>query len=779
MSTNVPSDGLVTMDVVLRRRRLLTESRHSLIWSAVNVFFASIVAIDLNYFMAEIELNSQQMKAFGVKDNEFGFKQCKPTVEPPVDPIVRSPNPIFEMSAASDLDKHLSLNSTQLSEGLNWTQLDSSLDTTSHSWQFHAGQSPDKSLNASNGSSGGFVRLRRSTNKANTNESFVTNERELGLYLKDFEQRELRLEELTGRPRTSIICMVAAILGAVIFGMIADRCGRRNTLLVSLYLFVSAAVSLHFVTDFLQFSILYSLQAFFAAGMQITAFVLLLELFATPYQLRASLYWTCFSMTAVLLVPLLMWSIRNWRYVQLAISVPCIAFFTYIWLLPQSPLWLVVEGRLHTAENLIERLAQHNGKHVSPSFRLHLQNLLSCVKSSSVCQSLRHRILPKFSSPGLRWHMFVHFYLFFVVALTAQVTEPQTIRLNENRYAHHFYHALMDLGAVMLLYHFAVRIGPRFIQAFVFIISGLMLMTSITLQEILPKTYDTNGETNHFPQDFDFRLLLLPSSLILMARTLAICLPALTWFHAAKTMPTGIRCVGLAACFSWSKIGQMAAPHLLVLAQLIAPFIPIGLCGSLSVVAGGLSLLLPTCYRKPLPNTIEEAENKRLPVQLKHRYPSYRDLKDGKISSIPISGTNTLNGNVYTIGPNGLDKTNVKHHTDGQHMIDGIPGSGGLTVLPAPHRPNTVYNDDTDSRLSDLEEDINESNNWRLFANELSRQSNAKMLINRLDSYDGREVDLLGRSSAMGATVNGYPNGLTHNMGRIGRGVDPVAETNL
>ncbi|CAG2105920.1 unnamed protein product [Medioppia subpectinata] len=197
MSTNVPSDGLVTMDVVLRRRRLLTESRHSLIWSAVNVFFASILAIDLNYFMAEIELNSQQMKAFGVKDNEFGFKQCKPTVEPPVDPIVRSPNPIFEMSAASDLDKHLSLNSTQLSEGLNWTQLDSSLDTTSHSWQFHAGQSPDKSLNASNGSSSGFVRLRRSTNKANTNESFVTNERELGLYLKDFEQRELRLEELT------------------------------------------------------------------------------------------------------------------------------------------------------------------------------------------------------------------------------------------------------------------------------------------------------------------------------------------------------------------------------------------------------------------------------------------------------------------------------------------------------------------------------------------------------------------------------------------------------
>jgi len=189
------------------------------------------------------------------------------------------------------------------------------------------------------------------------------------------------------------------------------------------------------------------------------------------------------------------------------------------------------------------------------------------------------------------------------------------------------------------------------------------------------------------------------------------------------------------------------------------------------VVAGGLSLLLPTCYRKPLPNTIEEAENKRLAVQLKHRYPSYRDLKDGKISSVTIAG-NAVNANVYTIGPNGLDKTNVKHsqHPD---MTDGIPQN--LTVLPL-NRPNTVYNDDTDSRLSDLEEDINESNNWRLFANELSRQSNAKILINRLDSYDARDVDLLGRSSMSAA--NNYPNGLTHSMGRVGRG-DPVAETNL
>ncbi|CAG2164143.1 unnamed protein product [Oppiella nova] len=230
------------MDAVMKRRRLLSQSRHALIWSAINAFFAAMLAIDFKlsiiagifatnvfiflvysldlivclvlllncvynlclwlwrkYFMTDMELTSNQMKAFGVKDNEIGFKECKPIAgQPSVEPFrVGSPTlPIFEMSTASDFDKHLSLNSTQLSEGLNWT-LDSSMDTTSHSWQFQSHLSPNASQDMSNGSKGGFVRHRRTTNKANTSESFVTNERELDHYLKDFEQREQRMEELS------------------------------------------------------------------------------------------------------------------------------------------------------------------------------------------------------------------------------------------------------------------------------------------------------------------------------------------------------------------------------------------------------------------------------------------------------------------------------------------------------------------------------------------------------------------------------------------------------
>ena len=227
--------------------------------------------------------------------------------------------------------------------------------------------------------------------------------------------------------------------------------------------------------------------------------------------------------------------------------------------------------------------------------------------------------------------------------------------------------------------------------------------------------------------------------------------------------------------------------------ELIAPFIPMGLCGSLLVCGGGLSLLFPNCYRKPLPNTVEEAENKTLPTTLKHRYPSYRDLKNGKISSVAVNGSGCVNGcatglnqNVYTIAPNNtFDKTAAKqsqhsdinqNHNLYEHRLDaGLErheSIASLTQMPfTQFRPTTLYNDDTDSRLSDIE-DLNESNNWRLFPNFSPNQNP----INRMGSFDNHLVaDPLARPSQI---ANRYPNGANSN-GRRYQTRDAVAETNL
>lgn len=59
------------------------------------------------------------------------------------------------------------------------------------------------------------------------------------------------------------VVSVAAISGAVLFGLLADHFERKRSLLIALYLFMSAAFALHFVQDYLSFAVCFSLQTLF------------------------------------------------------------------------------------------------------------------------------------------------------------------------------------------------------------------------------------------------------------------------------------------------------------------------------------------------------------------------------------------------------------------------------------------------------------------------------------------------------------------------------------
>lgn len=52
--------------------------------------------------------------------------------------------------------------------------------------------------------------------------------------------------------------------------------------------------------------------------------------------------------------------LRDWRYFQLAISLPPIILVSYFWFLPESPRWLLAVGRTEDAVKVLEKAAHHN-----------------------------------------------------------------------------------------------------------------------------------------------------------------------------------------------------------------------------------------------------------------------------------------------------------------------------------------------------------------------------------------------------------------------------------
>lgn len=61
--------------------------------------------------------------------------------------------------------------------------------------------------------------------------------------------------------------------------------------------------------------------------------------------------------------------VRDWVKMCLYTSVPFLLYFLYMFVMPESPRWLLAKGRLEEALKILEIMAKWNGQKMPESFR--------------------------------------------------------------------------------------------------------------------------------------------------------------------------------------------------------------------------------------------------------------------------------------------------------------------------------------------------------------------------------------------------------------------------
>ncbi|KAB0404706.1 hypothetical protein E2I00_019055, partial [Balaenoptera physalus] len=122
--------------------------------------------------------------------------------------------------------------------------------------------------------------------------------------------------------------MVGVLLGAMIFGHLADRLGRRKVLILN---YLQTAVS--------------GTCAAFAPNFPVYCAFRLLSGILGQFLLAGVAY-----------------AVPHWRYLQLLVSVPFFAFFIYSWFFIESARWYSSSGRLDLTLKALQRVAWINGK---------------------------------------------------------------------------------------------------------------------------------------------------------------------------------------------------------------------------------------------------------------------------------------------------------------------------------------------------------------------------------------------------------------------------------
>ncbi|XP_051159487.1 organic cation transporter protein-like isoform X2 [Leptopilina boulardi] len=150
-------------------------------------------------------------------------------------------------------------------------------------------------------------------------------------------------------------------MGAWIAGIVADKIGRLPVLAICLYTQGTMAVCLYVVQDYPVFLVVRGLQGIFVQGLEISTYILALELLPSKFRTIVGLIMQIAWAVGLSLLAGLSYFIPDWRILQLAISVPTAATVLYIWIIPESPRWLLAKGKSTEADIALEKIVNYNG----------------------------------------------------------------------------------------------------------------------------------------------------------------------------------------------------------------------------------------------------------------------------------------------------------------------------------------------------------------------------------------------------------------------------------
>uniref|UniRef100_A0A8C6WH63 Si:dkey-166k12.1 n=1 Tax=Neogobius melanostomus TaxID=47308 RepID=A0A8C6WH63_9GOBI len=383
----------------------------------------------------------------------------------------------------------------------------------------------------------------------------------------------------------SSIYMLGLLVGSLIFGALADKYGRRLILLLSIALQTVFGVAVAFAPNFIVYVMLRFVVGSTISGVIINAFVLGTEWTCTKRRMLAGITTDYAFGLGYMLIAGIAYLIRDWRKLQLAISVPGFLLTFYIWVLPQSARWLLTNNRKDEAIELLQKAALVNGRVLPPSLLVGLCTKEEQSETEGGDKS-SHTALDLVRTPKMRKQSLILFYIWFVNVLVYYGLSLGVSRLGTDLYLTQFVFGLVEIPARTIVL-FVLPYSRRFSQSIFMAVGGLACLFMFAVPEDQPSVLTGLAMVGKFGITASF---------------------AVVYVYSAEIFPTVLRQTGIGVSSMFARMGGVLAP-IINMIQNHSPAAPLVIFGTTPLLGAALALMLPETANKPLPDTVKDVES--------------------------------------------------------------------------------------------------------------------------------------------------------------------------
>lgn len=178
------------------------------------------------------------------------------------------------------------------------------------------------------------------------------------------------------------IFYIGTCLGSIVLGFIADRFGRKPSIICSYILAFGGGLASAFTSNFYLFVILRFLVGASIIPLSEDPYVLSLEYIGLEKRTLSVIFWLSSYVTFSAICPWIAYAISDWRNLCIATSVPLLLIiFGGIWL-PESASWLLTQGRHKEALQLLRKVAKMNGREFPEEY----EHMFEEENQENICQ---------------------------------------------------------------------------------------------------------------------------------------------------------------------------------------------------------------------------------------------------------------------------------------------------------------------------------------------------------------------------------------------------------